>query len=98
MCGSRNDRMGIARFRAGIWKLRGIRKGSQTGRYPRCNGEEDAIHILLKCPETKRLREHLLSRKWQIITEELAYKKIINCTNTAELRNLGRYLYKIKSK
>jgi hypothetical protein len=27
MCGSRNDRMGIAWFRAGIWKLRGIRKG-----------------------------------------------------------------------
>jgi hypothetical protein len=27
MCVSRNDRMGIAWFRAGIWKLRGIRKG-----------------------------------------------------------------------
>jgi hypothetical protein len=50
------------------------------------NGEEDAIHILLKCPETRRL-----SRKWQIINEEVAYKKIINCTNTVQLRNLGRY-------
>jgi hypothetical protein len=27
MYGSRNDRMGIAWFRAGIWKLRGMRKG-----------------------------------------------------------------------
>jgi hypothetical protein len=27
MFGSRNDRMGIAWFRAGIWKLRGMRKG-----------------------------------------------------------------------
>jgi hypothetical protein len=90
--------MGIAWFRAGIWKLRGMRKGLETGRCPLCNGEEDAIHILLKCPEIRRLREHLLSRKWQIINEELAYKKIINCTNTAELRNLGRYLYKIKCK
>jgi hypothetical protein len=42
--------------------------------------------------------EYLLSRKWQIINEELAYKKIINVTNTIELRDLGRYLYKIKCK
>jgi hypothetical protein len=27
MCGSRNDRSGIAWFRTGIWKLRGVRKG-----------------------------------------------------------------------
>jgi hypothetical protein len=98
MCGSRNDRMGIAWFRAGIWKFRGSRKGLQIGRCTLCNGEEDAIRILLKCPETRRLREHLLSRKWRIINEELAYKEIINCTNTVELRNLGRYLYKIKFK
>jgi hypothetical protein len=62
-CVSRNDRMGIALFRAGIWKLRGIRKGSEIGRCPLYNGEEDAVHILLKCPETRRLRERLLSRK-----------------------------------
>jgi hypothetical protein len=54
MCGSSNDRMGIAWFRAGIWKLRGIRKGLVIGKLPFCNGEEDAIHILLKCPETRR--------------------------------------------
>jgi hypothetical protein len=65
-----------------MWKLRGIRKGLETARCPLCNGEEDAVHILLKYPETRRLREHLLSRKLQIIKDELAYKKIINCTNT----------------
>jgi hypothetical protein len=65
---------------------------------PLCNWMEDAIHILLKCPETRRLRKHLLSRKWQIINEEVAYKNIFNYTNTVELRNLGRYLYKIKCK
>jgi hypothetical protein len=90
--------MGIAWFRVGIWKFRAIRKGLEIGRCPLCKGEEDAIHILLKCPETRRLREHFLSRKLQIINEELAYKKIINCTNTVELRNLGIYLYKIKCK
>jgi hypothetical protein len=67
MCGSRNDRMRIAWFRAGIWKLRGIRRGLEVGRCPLCNGEEDAIHILLKCAETRRLREQLLRRKWQVI-------------------------------
>jgi hypothetical protein len=74
MCGSRNDRMGTAWFRAGIWELRGIRKGSEIGRCPLCNEEEDGVHILLKHPETRRLREHLLSRKLKIIKEELAYK------------------------
>jgi hypothetical protein len=76
----------------------GIRKGLEIGRCPLCSGDEDAIHILLKCPGTRRLREHHLSRKWQIINEELAYKKIINCTNTVELRNLGTYFCKIKCK
>jgi hypothetical protein len=33
-----------------------------------------------------------------VINEELAYKKIINCTNTVKLRNLGTHLYKIKCK
>jgi hypothetical protein len=66
VCGSRNDRMGIAWFRVGIWKLRGVRKGLEIGRCPLCSGEEDAVHIILKCPETRRLREHL-SRKWQIM-------------------------------
>jgi hypothetical protein len=74
------------------------KEGFRDWKMPVCNGEEYAIHILLKCPETRRLREHLLSKKWQIIKEELAYKKTINCTNTIDLRNLGRYLYKIKCK
>jgi hypothetical protein len=39
------------------------------------------VHIVLKCPETRRLKEHLLTRKWQMINEELANKKIINCAN-----------------
>jgi hypothetical protein len=42
-------------------------EGFRDWKMPLCNGEEDAIHILLKCPETRRLREHLLSRKWQIM-------------------------------
>jgi hypothetical protein len=59
---------------------------------------EYAVHIPLKCPETRRLRENFLSRKWQTTNEELAYMKIINCTNTVELRNLGRYFTKLNGK
>jgi hypothetical protein len=87
--------MGIEWFRAGTGKLRGTRKGLVTRRCPLCNGKKDAIHVLY--PETKRLREHLMSRKWQIINEELAYKKIINCIHAIEIRNLGRYLYKLNA-
>jgi hypothetical protein len=65
---------------------------------PLYNEEEAATHILLKCPETRRLREHLLSRKCQTINGEIAYKIIINCTNTSDIRNIGSYLYKIKCK
>jgi hypothetical protein len=75
-----------------------MRRGLEIARCPLCNGEEDAIHIHLKYPETRRLREHLLSRKWQVNDEEVAYKKIINCTNNVYIRNLGKYLYKIKWK
>jgi hypothetical protein len=75
-------------FKAGIWKLRGTRNGLENGRCCLCNEEEDAVYILLKCAEMRRLSEHL-SRKWQTINEEIAYKKIINCTNTLEIRNVG---------
>jgi hypothetical protein len=49
-------------------------------------------------PRNKKIERTPPEHKSQIINEELAYKKIINCTNTVELRNLGRYLYKIKCK
>jgi hypothetical protein len=46
------ERMGIIWLTAGIWKLRGVRRGFERGRCHLCLGEEDAKHILLKCPET----------------------------------------------
>jgi hypothetical protein len=69
--------------------LRGTRKGLRNGRCLLRNEEEDAVHILLKFPQTRRLRKHLLSRKWQTINEEIACKKMINFSNTLEIRNIG---------
>jgi hypothetical protein len=74
-CYTRNERSGLAWFKTGIWKLRGMRKGFEKGRCPLCREDEDAIHILLKCSETRKWREQLLSRKWLYVNEEVVYKE-----------------------
>jgi hypothetical protein len=98
VCCTRDERSGLAWFKTSIWKLRGMRKGFEKGRCPLCSEDEDAIHILLKRLETRNWRDQFLSRKWLKLNEGLAYKKIINCTNIIELKNIGIYLYKIKCK
>jgi hypothetical protein len=42
--------------------------------------------------------EHLLSRKWLRANKEVAYRIIINCTNTLETKNVSNYLYAIRCK
>jgi hypothetical protein len=54
VCCTRKERSGLAWRRAGIWKLRGTRNGLEKGRCPLYNEEEDALHIPLKCPETRK--------------------------------------------
>jgi hypothetical protein len=90
--------MGIIWLKAGIWKLRGIRRGFERGRCPLCLEKEDAKHILLKCPETKKWREECVSSNWLSINEDLAYRKIISCTNANKIKSLGKYLFKTKCK
>jgi hypothetical protein len=75
-----------------------MRKGFEKGRCPLCNEEEDPIHILLKCTETRKWREQFLNRKWLRLNELIVLKKIINCNNSIELRDIGNYLHKIKCK
>jgi hypothetical protein len=60
--------------------------------------EAASLHILLKCSETRKWREQFLSRKWLVVNEEVAYERIINCANAVELRDIGKYLYKIRYK
>jgi hypothetical protein len=87
VCCTRNERSRLAWFRTGVWKLGGMRKGFEKGRCPLCSADEDAVHILLKCSETRKWREQFLSIKWLRLNEWIVYKKIINCTNIIELRN-----------
>jgi hypothetical protein len=90
--------MGIIRLKAGIWKLRGIRRRFERGRCPLCLEEEGAKHMLLECPETKKWREELVCSKWLDINEDTAYRKIISCTNVIKIKSIGEYLFKIKRK
>jgi hypothetical protein len=53
VCCTWNERSGLAWFKTGIRKLRGMRKGFVKGRCPLCSKNEDAIHTLLKCSETR---------------------------------------------
>jgi hypothetical protein len=78
-----------------MWKLRGMTKGFEKGRCPLSSKDEDAVRILLKCSEIRNWREQFLSRKWLMFNEEIAYKKITNCTNAGDLKI---YLYKIRCK
>jgi hypothetical protein len=85
-------------WKAGIWKLRGIRRGFERGRSPLCLGKEDAKYIVLKCFETKKWREEYVNSNWLNINEDLAYKKTISCINVNRVKALGKYLFKTKCK
>jgi hypothetical protein len=52
----------------------------------------------LSCPETKTWRMQFINKKWLCINDELAYKKIVNCTNKVHIIHLGEYLDKVKHK
>jgi hypothetical protein len=95
---TRKERMGIIWLKAGIWKLRGIRRGFERGRCPLCQGEKDAKHIWLKCSETKKRREECVNSKWLNINECKAYRKIISCTYVIKTKSIGKYLFKTKYK
>jgi hypothetical protein len=93
-----DERNGIVRRKAGVWKLRRIIRGLVKGTRPLCRGNEDVKHIPLSCPETKIRRMQFMSEKWLSINEELAHRKIVNCTNEAYIINLGEYLDKVRHK
>jgi hypothetical protein len=57
------EKMGIIWLKAGIWKLRGIRRGFEKGKCPLCLGEKDAKHILLKCSETKKVEGRMCKQQ-----------------------------------
>jgi hypothetical protein len=97
---TRKERMGIRVIwmKAGIWILRGIRRGFERGSCPLYLGEEDAKHLLLKCSETKKGREECANCNWLNINEDLAYRKLISCTNVNKIKSVAKYLFMTKCK
>lgn len=63
VCCTENKKSGLAWFEIDIWKLTGMRKGSEKERYPLCIEDEDAVRILLKCLEMRRWREQFFNGK-----------------------------------
>jgi hypothetical protein len=57
---TRNERSGLAWFKTGIWKLRGMRKAFEKGRCPLCSKEEEAIYIIIKLFGNKEVERIIL--------------------------------------
>jgi hypothetical protein len=73
-------------------------KRSRRGTCLLCRLEENASHIFLNGQETQRWREEILGKKWLDMTEAVAFKKLVRCPQTRELRQLGIFLYKFGCK
>jgi hypothetical protein len=63
----------------------------EQGRGRLCTGEENVPHVALKCSE--EVNRTIFEYKC-FIDEEAAYKRTMDFTNTVELRNTEKYLYK----
>jgi hypothetical protein len=79
-----------------MWKLKGIRRNADKRRCPLCVGEEDVEHILLDCLETINWRMKCLNKKYLNMNKQRACRRILRSTNKDQIRNLGRYLGKVK--
>jgi hypothetical protein len=93
-----NERNGMGWMKAGIWKLTGIRRGTDKRKLPstfrkvghKTHTTELSIH--------KKGRIELLCKTQLNMNEELACRKIINCVKRKYTKNIGEYLNIIKGK
>jgi hypothetical protein len=60
-------------------------------------GSEDAKHMLLKCPEIKKWREFICSKRLNI-NENTVYRKIISSTHVTKMKTIQKYLFKTTCK
>jgi hypothetical protein len=54
------------------------------------------VNTLLNCLETENWRINLLNGKWLSMNRNVAYRKVLGCTDKDQIRNLGKYLDKIE--
>jgi hypothetical protein len=48
--------------------------------------------------KTKRWREKRLGKKWLQINDAIAFKKLVRCSKSTDLRQLDEFLYKVRCK
>ena len=48
-----NERIGLAWFRLGVWKLSGMGRDAEIGRCPVFQENENIVHVFLKYVETR---------------------------------------------
>jgi hypothetical protein len=67
--------------------MKGVRKNADK-RCPICQEEEDAKRILLERRDTRNCRMNLMKDKWLNMNEEIAYRKLLNCTNKDQIKQI----------
>jgi hypothetical protein len=55
-------------------------------------------HILLDCKDTKNWRLKLIHDKLLNMNKDVTYRKLVNDTNKAKIKNLRKYLDILKNK
>ena len=68
-----------------MWKLRVIKKKMDEERCLSRFGKEDSKNVLMSCTETRKWRTQFLNREWQNVSEKVASKKILRCTNKEQI-------------
>jgi hypothetical protein len=65
-----NERIGLAQFRLGTWKIVGVMKGVEKGRSSLVKEKENMIYILTKMKRDNRDRRNIFNDKLVRINEK----------------------------
>ena len=79
----RKERCGVAWLLSGMWQLTGMRRNMDKGRR--------MPNTLMDYWKNRNWRLISLNEKWLNMNKEVAYGKILKCTNKDQTRNLGKY-------
>jgi hypothetical protein len=90
-------RKGIGWWKTGIWRLKGVRENKEQEMCPMCNKKEGWSHIL-RCAETRSLREELVDKRLINIEPEIGMRRIATIKGNDKLQKVGLYLSKCKEK
>jgi hypothetical protein len=92
----KKKRSGMSCLLAGVWQLKGMRRNTDKEICALYLGMEDVKHISLDCLYTRNWRTQCLNEKWLNMKKEIVYRKKLRCTNKDQIRNLDRYLDRVK--